>query len=142
MTQKNDNFSVTDSTQIFCVHSFDSPMDTVEVQESTKNDSEKVKNFSRNSSNKDEERQRRVIICMLTFGFIYVFHLIKESVIFLYDVLDEGQLGINESDIQFFIFCWISFLFFLVAGISILMYIWLRSHRSKSPVSPPNDKEE
>lgn len=89
---------------------------------------------------KNEARQKVVIICMLTFGFIYVFHLIKESVIFLNEVFEEVPIDLLESDVLFLSNCWILYLFFLLAGLSILVYIWLKSHGTNC-TGPPSKEE-
>lgn len=89
---------------------------------------------------RNENRQNVVIVSMLTFGFVYACHLVKESVIFLYDVWEEGQMYLNESDVQFFVVCWILFFSLLVIGLWILVYIWLKFHGSKTIVVP--DKNE
>lgn len=97
-------------------------------------------NFHNQKGSRNEARQKVVIICMLTFGFIYTFHLIKESVIFLYEIHEDSPLDVIESDIQLVTFCWVIFAIFLIAGISVLMYIWLKSHDLKCTI--PSSKEE
>lgn len=80
------------------------------------------------SESRNESRQNVVIVCTLIFGLVYVFHLIRESVIFLTEVLDEGHVGLTELDVQHFTFYWLSFMFFLIAGLSVLVYIWRQSY--------------
>ena len=97
-------------------------------------------NVHNQKGGRNEARQKVVVICMLTFGFIYTFHLIKESVIFLYEIHEDSPLDVSESDIQLVTFCWVVFAIFLIAGISVLVYIWLKSHDSKYTIPP--SKEE
>lgn len=93
-----------------------------------------------NFNKRNEARKKVVIISMLSFGFVYACHLIKESVIFLQDVWEDGQMYLNEADIQFFIICWILFLLLVVLGLWIFVYIWLKSRVSERVAT--QDKNE